>query len=37
MFAYDEWNESQWAHRPDEKTPKRKLMIPDFGKKQQKL
>jgi hypothetical protein len=37
MFASNEWNAPQWARRQDGKDTKKKLMIPHFGKKQQKL
>jgi hypothetical protein len=33
MFAYDEWNESQWARRPDGKDTKKKVNDPRFWKK----
>jgi hypothetical protein len=33
MFASDEWNESQWACRPDGKDTKKKVNDPKFWKK----
>jgi hypothetical protein len=33
MFASDEWNESQWAHKPDGKDTKKKVNDPRFWKK----
>ena len=37
MFSCDEWISSKWARRQDAKETKRKLMVVQFGKKQQRL
>ena len=33
MFAFDEWNASQWARRQDGKDTKKKINDPTFWKK----
>jgi hypothetical protein len=37
MFASNEWNESQWACRPDGKDTKKKVNDPRFSKKTAKI